>query len=186
MNSKPSITEYLKALLKQQLIKSYFIFSFCTAILMITLLSSACTSTEPVVNIEVEETQSPTKEEVNPSISGIIQLLDFTADGDTVKTSLGEASLSIRNIDGLPLSTTRTNLRGEFLVELDAFRHGEQYDLFVYSRSNNVMRNIRFLYTIENSNNIEILLDRENRTTLNIDYLDLNTGEGRGDIITNE
>lgn len=154
-------------------------------LLSIAFLLSSCSSTEPLITDEGDNNKVKIIEEEMPSIAGFIEFINVTADDDTVRTRLSDASLSVRDLDGLPLSSTSTNIRGEFFIELDAFRPGEQYDLFVYSSSNRIIRNIRFIYTIEKSNEIELVLDRDNRTEMNIDYLDLNTGEGRGEIITN-
>lgn len=153
-------------------------------ILSVAFIFSSCSSTEPLSEDSETPAEIETAEDSTPSIAGFIEFADVTADNDTVKTRLSDASLSIRDLEGLPLSTARTNIRGEFFIELDAFRPGEQYDLFVYS-SPSIIRNIRFIYTIEDSNNIEILLDMDDRTEMNIDYLDLNTGEGTGVIIAN-
>jgi len=155
------------------------------SILSVAFIFSSCSSTEPLSEDSETPAEIETAEDSTPSIAGFIEFADVTAENDTVKTRLSDASLSIRDLEGLPLSTARTNIRGEFFIELDAFRPGEQYDLFVYSSSNGIIRNIRFIYTINDSNNIELLLDRGNRTEMNIDYLDLNTGEGSGAIITN-
>ena len=170
---------------------------FCKILLFFSLfvLSVACSNQNNVTKPPGSDTIEPDSTGIgstidnpideNPFISGFVELQNIQSVGDTIKTRLEDANIRVSDTTGLRLLNTETNSDGEFYIELDAFIPGKPYELFIHSPQERIYRNIQFIYTVEKNDEIEIVLNSDGGTKLNIDYLDLNTGKGRGKLISN-
>lgn len=133
-----------------------------------------------------ENSEDPLKEiDDNPYISGFIELEEIQAVGDTIRSRLSEANIRVSDTTGIRLYRGKTNTQGEFYIELDAFIPDEPFELFIHYPREDIRRTILFIYTVEKKDDMRISLDSYGGTRLNIDYLDLVTGEGDGIILTN-